>query len=109
VPAGLPVNYSSWASHRLADVFPDPHSFEPERFSAEERAKLPTGAYVPFGGGPRICIGMRFGELEIRAIAAAILRRFRLEPELGWSLRIRQMPTLSPRGGLPMRVGDGTS
>ena len=104
VPAELPVNYSSWASHRLADVFPDPHSFKPERFSADERAKLPTGAYVPFGAGPRICIGMRFGELEIRAIAAAILRRFRLEPEPGWSLRIRQMPTLSPRRGLPMRV-----
>jgi cytochrome P450 len=104
VPAELPVNYSSWASHRLADVFPDPHSFNPERFSADERAKLPTGAYVPFGGGPRICIGMRFGELEIRAIAAAVLRRFRLELEPGWALRIRQMPTLSPRGGLPMRV-----
>ena len=103
------MNYSSWASHRLADVFPDPHSFEPERFSADERAKLPTGAYVPFGAGPRICIGMRFGELEIRAIAAAILRRFRLELEPGWSLRIRQMPTLSPRRGLPMRVGGGRS
>jgi cytochrome P450 len=104
VPAGLPVNYSSWASHRLGDVFPDPHSFRPERFSAEARAKLPTGAYVPFGGGPRICIGMRFGELEIRAIATAILRRFRLELEPDWSLRVRQMPTLSPRGGLPMRI-----
>ena len=80
VPAGLPVNYSSWASHRLPDVFPDPHAFRPERFAPEARAKLPKGAYVPFGGGPRICIGMRFGELEIRAIAAAILRRYRLGP-----------------------------
>jgi cytochrome P450 len=104
IPAGLPVNYSSWASHRLPEVFPDPHSFRPERFAPEERAKLPKGAYVPFGAGPRICIGMRFGELEIRAIAAAILRRFRLDTEPGWSMRIRQMPTLSPRGGLPMRV-----
>jgi cytochrome P450 len=104
VPAGLPVNYSSWASHRLPDVFADPHSFRPERFAREERAKLPKGAYVPFGGGPRICIGMRFGELEIRAIAAAILRGFRLDLEPDWQMRIRQMPTLSPRGGLPMRV-----
>jgi cytochrome P450 len=104
VPAGLPVNYSSWASHRLPDVFADPHSFRPERFAPEERAKLPKGAYVPFGGGPRICIGMRFGELEIRAIAAAILHRFRLDLEPDWQIRIRQMPTLSPRGGLPMRV-----
>jgi cytochrome P450 len=104
IPAGLPVNYSSWASHRLPEVFPDPHSFKPERFSPEERAKLPKGAYVPFGGGPRICIGMRFGELEIRAIAAAVLRRFRLGLEPDRRMRIRQMPTLSPRGGLPMRV-----
>jgi cytochrome P450 len=104
VPVDYPVNYSSWASHRLPDVFPDPDEFRPERFSPEERAKLPKGAYVPFGGGPRICIGMRFGELEVRAIAAALLRRFRLDLEPGWELRIRQMPTLSPRGGLPVRV-----
>jgi cytochrome P450 len=104
VPAGLPVNYSSWASHRLPDVFADPDSFRPERFSPEERAKLPKGAYVPFGGGPRICIGMRFGELEVRAIAAAILRRFRLDLEPEWQMRVRQMPTLSPRGGLPVRI-----
>jgi cytochrome P450 len=104
IPAGLPVNYSSWASHRLPEVFEDPHSFKPERFATEERAKLPKGAYVPFGAGPRICIGMRFGELEIRAIAAAILRRFRLDLEPGSRMRIRQMPTLSPRGGLPMRI-----
>ncbi len=104
VPAGLPVNYSSWASHRLPDVFEDPHAFRPERFAPEARAKLPKGAYVPFGGGPRICIGMRFGELEVRAIAAAILARFRLGLEPGRRMRVRQMPTLSPRGGLPMRV-----
>ncbi len=104
VPAGLPVNYSSWASHRLPDVFEEPDSFKPERFAPEERAKLPKGAYVPFGGGPRICIGMRFGELEVRAIAAAILRDFRLDLEPGWQMRVRQMPTLSPRGGLPVRI-----
>jgi cytochrome P450 len=104
VPAGLPVNYSSWASHRLPDVFEDPHEFRPERFAPERRAELPKGAYIPFGGGPRICIGMRFGELEIRAIAAAILDRYRLGLEPGRRMRVRQMPTLSPRGGLPMRV-----
>jgi cytochrome P450 len=104
VPAGLPVNYSSWASHRLPEVFPDPHAFRPERFAPAERAKLPKGAYVPFGGGPRICIGMRFGELEVRAIAGAISSRFNLGLEPGWRMRVRQMPTLSPRGGLPVRV-----
>ena len=104
IPAGVPVNYSSWASHRLPEVFDDPHGFRPERFAPEERAKLPKGAYVPFGGGPRICIGMRFGQLEVKAIASRILRDFRLELEPGWELRIRQMPTLSPLGGLPVRI-----
>lgn len=104
VPGGVLVNYVSWASHHLADVFPEPFEFRPDRFTEEERAKLPKGAYVPFGGGSRTCIGMRFGQLEIKAIASTILQRFRLEPADGRPVSIRQMPTLSPIGGLPVTV-----
>ncbi len=104
VPGGVPVNYVSWASHRLPDVFPEPDAFRPERFAPEVRAALPKGAYVPFGGGSRTCLGMRFGEMEIRAIATTLLRRARLELVPGRELSIRQMPTLSPRGGLEMTV-----
>ena len=108
VPGGVFVNYCSWASHHLPEVFPEPSRFRPERFTPEAKAALPKGAYVPFGGGSRTCIGMRFGQLEVKAIAASILRRFRLElvdPALEPS--IRQMPTLSPRGGLPVVVRAG--
>src|SRR4029077_969559 len=56
VPARAFVNYSSWASHHLPDVFPDPQEFRPERFAPAARAALPKGAYVPFGGGSRTCI-----------------------------------------------------
>ena len=105
VPGGVLVNYSSWVSHHLAEVFPEPFEFRPERFLPEARAALPKGAYVPFGGGSRTCIGMRFGLLEVRTIAATILERFRLElAEPERRLSIRQMPTLSPRGGLPVIV-----
>ncbi len=105
VPGGVMVNYCSWASHHLASVFPEPSRFRPDRFSAEAKAALPKGAYVPFGGGSRTCIGMRFGQLEIRTIAATILRRFRLElAQPDRPVSIRQMPTLSPRGGLPVVV-----
>ena len=104
IPAGVPVNYCSWASHRLPDVWPEPHAFRPERFAGDERAKIPRGAYVPFGGGSRICLGMRFGQLEIGVIAAAVLARVRLERLPGHRLEIRQTPTLGPRGGLPMVV-----
>ena len=75
VPERAFVNYSSWASHHLPDVFPDPEAFRPERFAPDAKAALPKGAYVPFGGGSRTCIGMRFGQLEVRAIASLILSR----------------------------------
>ena len=74
------------------------------RFTPEARAALPKGAYVPFGGGSRTCIGMRFGELEVRAIATLILSRFTLSLPEDFKLDIRQMPTISPKHGLPMIV-----
>jgi cytochrome P450 len=104
VPAGALVNYCSWASHRLAEVFPDPHRFDPQRFTLERKAALPKGAYVPFGGGSRTCIGMRFGQLEVKTITALVLQRFRLELPSDYELSVRMMPTLSPKRGLPLRL-----
>jgi cytochrome P450 len=104
VPSGALVNYCSWASHRLPEVFPDPDRFDPTRFTPERKAALAKGAYVPFGGGSRTCIGMRFGQLEIKTIAALVLQRYRLELPADYELRVRMMPTLSPKRGLPLRV-----
>jgi retinoid hydroxylase len=102
IPGNVFVNYCSWASHHLPDVFPEPESFRPERFAPEAKAALPKGAYIPFGGGSRICIGMRFGQLEVRTIASLILSRFTLSLRDDFRLTIRQMPTISPREGLPV-------
>ena len=86
-------------------MFRDPESFRPDRFTPEARAELPKGAYVPFGGGSRTCIGMRFGQMEIKQMARSMLDRFRLElADPNHTPSIRQMPTLSPRGGLPVIV-----
>jgi cytochrome P450 len=104
VPGNAYVNYSSWASHNLPDVFPEPDEFRPERFGPEVKANIPKGAYIPFGGGSRTCIGMRFGQLEVRTIATLIARRFTLELPSDYKLAFRQMPTISPREGLPMTV-----
>jgi cytochrome P450 len=109
VPANAYVNYSSWASHHLPDVFPEPEAFRPERFTPEAKAELPKGAYIPFGGGSRTCIGMRFGQLEVRTIATLIVRRFKLELPHDFALEFRQMPTISPREGLPMIVRERSS
>jgi cytochrome P450 len=104
VPRGAYVNYCSWASHRLPEVFPDPEAFIPERFTRERKAALPRGAYVPFGAGSRICIGKRFGQTEVKLVATLLLQRLRFDALPGRTMTVRQMPTLSPKGGLRMRV-----
>jgi cytochrome P450 len=106
VPKMAYVNYCSWASHHLPDVFEEPDSFRPERFVTDAKAAMPKGAYIPFGGGSRTCIGMRFGQLEVRTIATMILSRFSLELPKSFELTIRQMPTISPKQGLPMIVNE---
>lgn len=104
VPRDAYVNYCSWASHRIPEVFPEPEAFIPERFTRERKAALPRGAYVPFGGGQRICIGKRFGQTEVKLVATMLLQRLRLDALPGRTMTVRQMPTLSPKGGLEMRV-----
>ncbi len=105
VPAGAFVNYSSWVSHHLPDVWDEPFAFRPERFAeGGEASRQPKGAYVPFGGGSRTCIGMRFGQQEIRLIARRILAEYRLEQPSDYRLTVRQMPTIGPKDGMPMTV-----
>jgi cytochrome P450 len=106
VPRGAYVNYCSWASHRLPEVFPEPEAFVPERFTRERKAAMPRGAYVPFGGGQRVCIGKRFGQIEVKLVTTMLLQRLRLDALPGRTMTVRQMPTLSPDGGLKMRVNE---
>ena len=100
VPAEIGVHYSSWATHHLPQLYPDPLRFDPDRFLPEREAALPRGAYIPFGGGSRMCLGKRFGEYELRALAAVLLARVRLEPQSVADPQIVTTPTLGPKGGL---------
>jgi cytochrome P450 len=104
VPAGTHIIHSAWVSHRLPEVFPNPDAFVPERFAPGARTALPPGAYIPFGAGRRVCIGKRFGQLVVKAVAAGVLQRFRCEGKPGFELHVAKVPTLSPEGGLPMTV-----
>jgi cytochrome P450 len=70
----------------------------------DAKAKFPKGAYVPFGGGRRICLGKRFGYLEAKVIVSRILQRFALEAPPGSRARVKWSATLRPQGGLPMRI-----
>ncbi|MGO9823247.1 MAG: cytochrome P450 [Solirubrobacteraceae bacterium] len=100
IPAEVGVHYSSWATHHLPQLYPDPLRFDPDRFLPEREATIPRGGYVPFGGGSRMCLGKRFGEYELRALAAVLFSRLRLEPLSAQQPRVVTTPTLGPKGGL---------
>ena len=104
VPAEIGVQYSSWATHHLPQLYPDPFRFDPDRFLPEREAALPRGAYIPFGGGSRMCLGKRFGEYELRTLAAVLFTRVRFEPCSTEPPRIVTTPTLGPKDGLRFSV-----
>jgi cytochrome P450 len=104
VPGNAHVNYCSWASHHLPDVWDSPGTFDPMRFTEAGKKAMKKGQYIPFGGGSRTCLGMRFGQAEVGAIMRAIFERCRLEVLPGYELNIRLAPTISPTQGMPVMV-----
>lgn len=103
-PAGTRVLFSQWVIHRLPEVWGDPEQFRPERWDPENGQKPAPGAYFPFGGGPRMCIGMPFAQLEMRLLLATILQRF--VPRLVSGFSVVPMPrvTLRLKHGLRMTL-----
>jgi cytochrome P450 len=104
IPAGTSVVYSQWLSHRLPDIFHDPLAFRPERFDPEQGEEHPSFAYVPFGGGARLCLGMTFAIQEIKVVLSALLARWRLTLEPGQHVVPRPVVTLVPREPIRMRT-----
>jgi len=75
VPKGWVVLLAPYTLHRREDSFPEPEKFDPERFTPEREKELPRYAYVPFGAGPRICIGLHFAMMEGHLLLATIAQR----------------------------------
>ncbi|MCA9696684.1 MAG: cytochrome P450, partial [Myxococcales bacterium] len=93
-----------WSQHRRADVWDQPDSFDPDRFLPEHEAKRPKGAYLPFGLGPRTCIGLHFAMIEGPIVLATLLRRFHFEIDPSREIVEDEFATLRPRGGVPAIV-----
>jgi cytochrome P450 len=90
--------------HRSPRIFSDPETFDPTRFTPENEKKLPRHAYLPFGGGSRICIGNHFALMEGHLLVATYARKVRLELAPGTRITPEPLVTLRPKGGMPMRV-----
>ena len=68
-----------YALHRDEEFWSEPNTFKPERFLPENKDSITEFAYLPFGSGPRHCIGMRFAQMEMKTILVRMLQKFRME------------------------------
>ena len=104
VPAGALVCISPWTMHRNPAYWPDPARFDPGRFLPPAVAGRPSHAYLPFGGGPRVCIGRAFALTEAALVLATLLPRLDLAHVPGSPVVPEALVTLRPRDGLVMNV-----
>lgn len=102
LPAGTNIFILQWIVHRDARFYASPETFNPDRWRGDPvgRGALPRFAYLPFGAGPRVCVGASFALMEARLLLATILPRFHLEVVPGHPVEIQPSVTLRPRHGI---------
>ncbi|HEY4119621.1 MAG TPA: cytochrome P450 [Byssovorax sp.] len=101
IPKGSEVVLWTYLTHHDARWFPEPEAFRPSRFAPEAEAKLPKLAFVPFGAGPRACIGKMFAMIEARLLLATLVQRVRFELPAGApDVQVSPKITLGPKGGV---------
>ncbi|GFY67564.1 cytochrome P450 3A21 [Trichonephila inaurata madagascariensis] len=79
IPKGMAINIPVYCMHRDPKYYPSPETFDPNRFTEEERAKRDPYTYLPFGAGPRNCIGMRFALMEIKICLSHVIAKFKIK------------------------------
>jgi cytochrome P450 len=102
ISKGSIVVIAPWLLHHDERWWPEPLTFLPERWLGDEQEARPRYAFVPFGGGPRVCIGEPFARMEAAMIVASIGRAWRFEGATSSEPELQAVITLRPRGGLPM-------
>jgi cytochrome P450 len=100
VPAGTTIFVTPWVTHRDPRWYDEPLQFKPERWSHDFARSLPRFAFMPFGGGPRICIGNRFAMMEAVLILVTVAQRYKLETRTDHRIEPLASITLRPKGGV---------
>lgn len=102
IPAGSNVFMSQWVMHRDPRYFDNPEEFAPDRWKDDLAKRLPTFAYFPFSGGPRVCIGKAFAMMETVLVLATVAQKFQLKLVPEHPIVLEPSITLSPKHGLKM-------
>jgi cytochrome P450 len=104
IKAGTQIIISPWIVQRHQTIWHEPDLFAPDRFSPELRERIPRGAFIPFGLGPRICIGQTFAMQEILTVLSILVPRYRFELIDPSSVEAQSRITLQPRRGVKVRL-----
>ncbi|HEX8528272.1 cytochrome P450 [Allosphingosinicella sp.] len=104
IRSGDIISIWPWLVHRHTALWDDPDAFDSDRFLPERRAAQHRFQYIPFGGGPRVCVGARFAMAEAVAVLASWVSHWSFEPVPGRIVRPSGTVTLKPEGGLPLRL-----
>jgi cytochrome P450 len=100
VTPGMQILISPWILHRHRRLWDDPERFDPTRFNKESSEKRPRFSYLPFGGGPRVCIGATLAMTEATLILAVLAQRFRLSLKEPQEIKLQTRITLRPKNGM---------
>ena len=103
IPAGTHIGINPMLSHRLPEVWPDPDHFDPWRFTPEAIAARHKHAWIPFGGGAHMCIGLHFAMMQAKVFAFHLLGNWHVKP-VGPIPQFQLFPMPKPKGGLPIEL-----
>jgi cytochrome P450 len=103
IPAGTPVGINPMMTHRLPEYWPDPERYDPSRFSAENSRGRHKYAWVPFGGGAHMCLGLHFAYMQEKAFFFELLHRRRIVLPDAYEADFQLFPIPRPKDGLPVR------
>ena len=102
VPGNMSLTIPVFTLHRIAEFWPEPEKFDPERFSEENKANIKPYTFLPFGVGPRICLGTRFAYMELKMMIVKLLQEFRIKPSADLQVppRLEKHVFCRPHGGM---------
>jgi cytochrome P450 len=104
IPAGTGVNINPLFTHYMPDLWPEPDRYAPERFAVEASRNRHKFAYVPFGGGAHMCLGLNFAYMQAKCFTWHFLNAFRVSVAPGYRPDWRMWPIPYPRDGLPVTL-----